>query len=369
MNAAGNRRIRTLVVDDSAVVRRIVRDSLAGEPDIEVVGTAADPYEARDRILELGPDVVTLDINMPKMDGLTFLRLLMKHRPTPVIVMSSHTGSTTALALEALEAGAVDFIGKPNGSYSAFEDGHALARKIRAAAGARLRPLLAPAPSRTAAQGVSTAAASPLAPPVRKDLPTTDPRRGTRDIVLIGASTGGTEALREILVALPPGLPGICIVQHIPARFSTALANRLDSLSRIRVKEAESGDCVQSGTALLAPGGHHMTVHWKGDHHVVELNDGPLVHHQRPAVDILYESAFRSGSAPQSMAVILTGMGSDGANGMKRLRDAGAHTVAQDEESCAVFGMPRAAIQAGGVQDILPLDRIAHRITRQWQAA
>jgi len=361
MTAPGSRRIRTLVVDDSALVRRVVRDSLAGEADIEVVGTASDPYEARDRILELQPDVVTLDINMPKMDGLTFLRLLMKHRPTPVIVMSALTGSSSAMALEALEAGAVDFIGKPGGSYSAFEDGHTLAGKIRVAAGARLRtgPRTVPSPV------VAHPAPSPLPPRPAKPAST---RPCTRDIILVGTSTGGTEALREILAGLPPTLPGICIVQHIPARFSAALAQRLDSLSRLRVKEAEPGDRVQPGTALLAPGGHHLTVHWRGDHHYVELNDGPAVHHQRPAVDILFESALRAGSAAQSLAVILTGMGSDGAGAMKRLRDAGARTLAQDEESCAVFGMPKAAIQAGGVQEILPLDRIADRIARQWHA-
>ena len=398
MNPNVHRRIRLLVVDDSSLVRRIVRESLAGEPDIEVVGTAGDPYEARDRILELQPDVVTLDINMPRMDGLTFLRLLMKHRPTPVVVMSSHTGAATAIALEALEAGAVDFIGKPNGSFSAHEDGHLLATKIRAAAQARLRPPRessgpqapevrrapaptvpsappAPSPSAAGPRSAPVPAAPPAATPIRRHVlpappPPKPPRRteapGTRDVILIGSSTGGTEALREILVHLPPDLPGICIVQHIPARFSAALAARLDSLSRLHVKEAENGDRVLPGTALVAPGGHHMTLRWRGDHHVVELNDGPFVHHQRPAVDILFESCVRAGSAGEALAVLLTGMGVDGALGLKRLREAGARTVAQDEESCAVFGMPRAAIEAGAVQDVLPLDRIADRIVREW---
>lgn len=392
MNGAGHRRIRLLIVDDSSLVRRIVRESLSGEPDIEVVGTAADPYEARDRILELQPDVVTLDINMPRMDGLTFLRLLMKHRPTPVVVMSSHTGAATAIALEALEAGAVDFIGKPNGSFSAHEDGHLLATKIRAAAQARLRPprdhaeppppeirrpvppTLAPSAPPVLPRNAPSNPPTPSRRPALATNPTTKPPRrttasGTRDLILIGASTGGTEALREILVHLPPDLPGICIVQHIPARFSAALAARLDSLSRLHVKEAENGDRVLPGTALVAPGGHHMTLRWRGDHHVVELNDGPLVHHQRPAVDILFESSVRAGSAAETLAVLLTGMGVDGALGLKRLRDAGARTVAQDEESCAVFGMPRAAIEAGAVQDVLPLDRIADRIAREWHRA
>jgi len=384
MNGGGQKRIRTLVVDDSALVRRIVQESLADEPDIEVVGTAADPYEARDRILELQPDVVTLDINMPRMDGLTFLRLLMKHRPTRVVIMSSHTGSATAVAMEALEAGAIDFIGKPSGSFSAHSDGQALATKIRAAAQARIRRPVEPAPAQrppSAPRVADRPAPAPPAPQASRSLsdvhrvaaalnppaakpPPRPPGPRTRDVILIGSSTGGTEALREILTALPTHLPGICIVQHIPARFSAALAGRLDTLCQIRVKEAEAGDRVEPGTALIAPGGFHMTLHWRGDHHVVELNEGPLVHHQRPSVDILFESALRTGSAASTLAVILTGMGVDGASGMKHLRDAGAFTVAQDEESCAVFGMPRAAIEAGGVDEVLPLDRIAERIAR-----
>lgn len=351
--AVGRRPIRTLVVDDSALVRRIVKESLASCPDIEIIGTAGDPYEARDRILELEPDVVTLDIDMPKMDGITFLRLMMKHRPTPVIVMSSHTGTTSAKAIEALEAGAVDFIGKPSGSYSAHEDGRMLAGKIRAAATARLRRL-SPAP----------APAPPAAPAHAPSF-----RVGIRDLVVIGASTGGTEALREIFEKLPSGLPGICIVQHIPAKFSTALAQRLDSLSAVRVKEAAHGDRVETGHAYLAPGGHHMTVRWTGNCHVVELNDGPHVHHQRPAVDVLFESVIRTGSSAGALAVILTGMGSDGAQSMAKLRKAGATTLAQDEHSCVIFGMPRMAIQAGGVAEVLPLDRIANRLVRQWQSA
>lgn len=352
--AIQRRRIRILVVDDSALVRRIVRESLAAYSDIEIIGTAGDPYEARDRILELEPDVVTLDIDMPKMDGITFLRLLMKHRPTPVIVMSSHTGTTSAKAIEAMEAGAVDFIGKPAGSYSAHEDGRTLAGKIRAAASARVRAISLPA--RPPAPVAPPAAAAPF-------------RIGSRDLIVIGASTGGTEALRQIFEELPGGLPGICIVQHIPAKFSAALAQRLDSLSAVTVKEAAHGDRVEPGHAYLAPGGHHMTVRWSGTHHVIELNDGPAVHHQRPAVDVLFESVARTGSAAHSLAVILTGMGSDGAQSMLNLRKSRAATVAQDEHSCVIFGMPRMAIQAGAVEEILPLDRIAARIVRQWQSA
>jgi two-component system chemotaxis response regulator CheB len=330
-----------------------VRESLSAEPDIEVVADACDPYEARDRILELRPDVVTLDIDMPKMDGITFLRLLMRHRPTPVVVMSSHTCGATVKALEALEAGAVDFIGKPDGPDSAHESGRMLAAKIRVAAGARLR-----------------AASRPSAPAPPAGTDELRPRaQGLRDLIVMGASTGGPEALREVFSALPPGLPGICIVQHIPQRFSGPLARRLDSASAVRVKEAAHGDRVRPGHALLAPGGRHMGVRWCGDHHVVELGDGPPVQYQRPSVDVLFESVHRAGSAAGALAVMLTGMGTDGARSMANLRAAGAVTLAQDEATCVVYGMPAAAVALGAVQQVVPLHRVAERVAARWPAA
>lgn len=343
--------IRVLVVDDSALVRQIVTDSLARDPDIEVVGTAVDPYVARDKLLALNPDVMTLDIEMPRMDGLTFLRLIMKHRPLPVIVMSSHTQNGSAKALEALDAGAVDVIGKPNGTRSAFEDGAQLAEKIKAAAQARIRftppritavaPVISPAPSNGAGR-----------------------RFAPRNLILMGASTGGTEALKKILTELPGDLPGTCIVQHIPAQFSLAFANRLNELCRLQVREACHGDRVEPGLVLIAPGGQHMILRWAGGHYIVALNEGPPVHHQRPAVDVLFDSAVKSGAAPHALGLLLTGMGADGAAGLLNLRQAGATTVAQNEETCVVFGMPREAILRGAAQEVLPLGHMATRINR-----
>jgi two-component system chemotaxis response regulator CheB len=336
--------IRLLIVDDSSVARTVVARSLASFKDIEIVGMANDPYVARDKILELAPDVVTLDIEMPRMDGITFLKLIMKHRPMPVIIMSSLTTAGSEKAMEALQAGAVDVLDKPN-SYSASSDGTRLADKIRAAALARVGafkespPVARPAPrsNGSAAPGIS------------------QPRK----IILIGASTGGTEAIRTVLTGLSDDLPGICIVQHIPAYFSKAFADRLNSACAMHVREAKNGDTVTPGLALIAPGGFHMMLKWEADHYKVELSQGPQVHFQRPAVDILFDSAVRVGAAPHAIAALLTGMGADGAAGLLRLRQAGAATIAQNEESCVVYGMPREAVRLGAAQKILPLNQIA----------
>ena len=346
------KRIRTLIVDDSAVVRKVLTERLSQDPEIEVVGSAMDPYVARDKIRELNPDVLTLDIEMPRMDGLTFLKILMKHHPLPVIVISSLTKEGSDKSLEALQAGAVDVLPKPGGLYSVCLDTAVLAEMIKAAARARIHPNVLPpaAPAGSTAQAFSSAGA------------TTVRRYRSRQIILMGASTGGTEALREILTQLPADVPGICIVQHIPPVFSLAFAERLNQLCQFQVREAKHGDRAQPGLALVAPGGYHMVLKWNGTHHCVELNQGPMVHHQRPAVDVLFTSAARVGSSPHTLAVLCTGMGSDGAAGMKELRDAGAETVAQNEETCVVFGMPREAIRNGGAQYILPLETIAAHI-------
>ncbi len=352
--------IRVLIVDDSALVRKIVTDSLAHDPDILVVGTAVDPYVAREKLRTLNPDVMTLDIEMPRMDGVTFLKLVMQHRPMPVIVMSSLTQEGSAKALEALDAGAVDVIGKPNGALSACEDGTRLAQKIKAAAQAKIR--FSPSSVSAASPVVTAPRRAPAASPPSQD---GEGRPfAPRNLILMGASTGGTEALKKILIDLPSDLPGICIVQHIPAQFSLAFANRLNAICRLRVREARDGDRIEPGLALIAPGGQHMILRWTGSHYSIALNTGPTVHHQRPAVDVLFDSAVKCGAAPYALGILLTGMGADGAAGLLNLRQAGAATVAQNEETCVVFGMPREAILRGAAQEVLPLGHMATRINR-----
>lgn len=345
--------IRVLVVDDSALARRIITDSLAPFPEIQVVGTAVDPYVARDKILELEPDVVTLDIEMPRMDGLTFLKAIMKHRPMPVIIMSSLTNSGSEKALEALQSGAVDVMDKPSGPRSAETDGSRLAAKIKAAASARIRrPTVRQTPLETATGGARGA--------VRETRVAAG--QSPRQIILLGASTGGTEALKTVLMSMRGDLPGIAIVQHIPAYFSKAFADRLNQLCPMEVREARAGDTLRPGLALVAPGGFHMLVKWRANAYVVDLTEGPLVHHQRPAVDVLFESAVKAGCGPYAIGALLTGMGADGAAGLLRLRQSGAWTVAQDEESCVVFGMPREAIRLGAARHVMPLEHIGRRI-------
>ena len=369
-----SRRIRVLIVDDSALVRKALTDGLSSDPEIEVVGTAIDPYVARDKILQLDPDVLTLDIEMPRMDGLSFLNLIMQHRPMPVIIISSLTTGGSAKALEALQAGAVDVMAKPSGSYSASADSAALCAKVKAAFHAKVRahsgntsfvtrPAAPPSAAPPAASALRPAAAvHPTTPPRPPPGP---PRHFShKQIILMGASTGGTEALKAVLTNLSGNLPGICIVQHIPAHFSRAFAERLNSLCALEVREAKNGDRVQPGLVLIAPGGFHLVLRRSGGFYTVELSEGPMVHHQRPAVDILFDSAVRAGAGPHALALILTGMGADGAAGMLTLKEAGATTVAQDEASCVVFGMPREAIRLGAAQKILPLDQMAGFIER-----
>ncbi len=336
-----NRNIRVLIVDDSAVVRKVLTEELSRERGIEVIGTAPDPYVARDKIVQLDPDVVTLDIEMPRMDGLTFLRKLMKHYPLPVIVVSSLTQKGGAMAMEALAAGAVEVISKPTAAYSVGEMGLQLADKIRAVAHLEIKRRIQSSVEKPAATGQIPAL-----------------RQTTNKILAIGASTGGTEAIRTVLTALPPNAPGTVIVQHMPAKFTTSFAERLDTLCQIRVREAANGDAVVNGQALLAPGNFHMLLKRSGSRYYVEVKSGPMVHHQRPAVDVLFRSVAQTAGA-NAVGVIMTGMGGDGAAGLLEMRSAGAGTIAQDEGSCVVFGMPKEAIKKGGVEKIVPLEEIS----------
>jgi two-component system chemotaxis response regulator CheB len=336
-------KIRVLIVDDSAIVRKMLAETLAGEPDLEVVGTAPDPFVARDKILSLRPDVLTLDIEMPRMDGLTFLQKLMRFHPLPVIVISSLAQSSSQTALTALQCGAVEVLAKPGGPYSVGELKQDLPQKVRAAASARLGKVPAPETPAAVTPVVFAGASSST-------------------VIAIGASTGGTEALREVLTAMPANMPGIVIVQHIPPVFSAAFASRLNDICKLRVKEAADGDRLTAGLALIAPGNFHMTLRRVGSEYRVAIHDGPRVCYQRPSVDVLFESVAAVAKS-DAIGAILTGMGADGAEGLLKMKRAGARTVAQDEASCVVFGMPREAIRMGAVDRIKPLQHIAAELT------
>jgi two-component system chemotaxis response regulator CheB len=338
------RDIRVLIVDDSAVVRKVIGDQLSRERGIDVVGAAPDPYVARDKIVALKPDVVTLDIEMPRMDGITFLKKLMKYYPLPVIIVSSLTPKGSQMAMEALDAGALEVVSKPTAAYSVGDMGGQLADKIRAVAHANLRTRGAGTPSR----------------PMVHRLPGHCLSRTTHKLIAIGASTGGTEAIRAILQQMPPNAPGIVIVQHMPAQFTTSFAARLDSLCQITVKEAADGDSVINGQALLAPGNFHMLLRRSGARYYVEVKSGPMVQHQRPAVDVLFRSVARTAGA-NAVGILLTGMGSDGAAGLLEMKTAGAPTIAQNQESCVVFGMPKEAIKKGAADHVLPLADICRK--------
>ena len=338
------KKIRVLIVDDSAVVRKIFSEELSKYPDIEVVGTAPDPYVARDKIVALQPDVITLDIEMPRMDGLTFLRKLMKHFPLPTIIVSSLTPKGGKLTLEAMEIGAVDVIAKPGSSYTVGNMSTQLADKIRAAAWAKVI---------RKGNDVADSDNVPL-----KALAET-----SHKVIAIGASTGGTEALKVVLSKLPANSPGIMVVQHMPANFTAAFAERLNSLSQMTVREARDNDSVVPGLALVAPGNLHMILRRSGARYFVEIKTGPMVHHQRPAVDILFKSTAKYAGA-NAIGVILTGMGADGAEGLLDMKRAGASTIAQDENSCVVFGMPKEAIKMGAADKVLPLGQIAAEMMR-----
>ena len=350
------RKIRVLVVDDSAIVRKLASDALNADPAIEVVGTAIDPFVARDKIVELEPDVLTLDIEMPRMDGITFLKILMKHRPMPVVIMSSISQKGSIHALEALEAGAVDVIAKPGTAYSVGDLAVDLVRKVKSAFAARHR-------FSSPAKQAANSAASPAAPSPDDPVRLTRPPGAfdSRMIIMLGASTGGTEALKEVLIRLPADVPPICIVQHIPAYFSGAFANRLNDLCAMEVREACDGDEVRSGLALVAPGDYHMLLSSREGRYIVRLKQGPQVWHQRPAVDIFFQSAVPLVGS-HAIAGVLTGMGQDGAKGLLDLKNAGARTFVQDEASCVVFGMPNAANKLGAADKMVSLLDIPRHI-------
>jgi two-component system chemotaxis response regulator CheB len=338
---ASRKPIRLLIVDDSAVVRQILSRDLVKDGTIEVVGTAPDPYVARDKIVQLNPDVITLDVEMPRMDGITFLRTLMKHRPTPVIIVSSLTPAGSATALEALDAGAVDVVCKPNGSFSVDNLAAALIEKIRVASRSRVVARVEP----TAGH-----------PPQRLAMTET-----TDKILALGASTGGVQALTAVLSQFPATAPGTVVVQHMPASFTRSFAERLNRDCAVEVSEARNGDSVIPGRVLIAPGGYHMMLRRSGARYFVEITDGPQVHHQKPAVEVLFNSVAKYAGA-NAVGAILTGMGADGAQGLLNMRNAGARTIAQDEQSSIVFGMPMEAIKLNAAEKVVPLQDVARML-------
>jgi two-component system, chemotaxis family, protein-glutamate methylesterase/glutaminase len=335
------KRIRVLVVDDSALMRQVMGSLLARDPAIEIVGTAGDPYVARDKIRELQPDVLTLDVEMPRMDGLSFLEKLMRVRPMPVVMVSSVTTAGCATTLRALELGAVDFVSKPHADLREHMNDMAqeVIDKIKIAASVQVRRRVS---------------AAPVLPYARS----TPAPRIAGHLIAVGASTGGTEALRQFLTALPADAPGVVVVQHMPEHFTTAFAERLDQLCTVRVKEAADGDQVLAGHALIAPGNRHMRVERDGATYRVRVSIDPPVNRHRPAVDVLFHSCAEHVQG-HAVGVLMTGMGDDGARGLLAMRKAGARTLAQDQESCVVFGMPKVAVDLGAVDEVLPLSRLA----------
>ncbi|WP_341987188.1 chemotaxis response regulator protein-glutamate methylesterase [Azorhizobium sp. AG788] len=367
------RRVRVLIIDDSASVRQTLTDILSADPGIEVLAAASDPFVAAKRIQQEVPDVITLDVEMPRMDGITFLRKLMAQRPIPVVMCSSLTENGSQTLIEAMEAGAIDIILKPKVGTRAFllESSVRICDAVKAAARADLslvpragRPALA---SRSAPTAKLSADAMLPPPIVRASLTQEAMARTTEMIVCIGASTGGTESLRLVLEALPHDCPGVVIVQHMPEHFTAAFARRLDGLCAVDVKEAEDGDTVRRGRVLIAPGNRHTLLRRSGARYYVEVKDGPLVSRHRPSVDVLFRSAARYAGA-NAMGIIMTGMGDDGAQGLKEMQTAGAHTIAQDEATSVVFGMPREAILLGAADKVVPLQQIASQIllARRW---
>ncbi len=342
-------------MDDSAVVRQTLEQVLAADSDIEVMGTAADPYLAAAKIKDEVPDVITLDVEMPRMDGVTFLQKIMSQNPIPVIMVSSLTEKGCETTLRALEYGAVDIITKPKLGIKQYleESKITICDAVKAAARANILPI-----TRRQVEKKLTADAV-IPPPNGKAM-----ARTTERVVAIGASTGGTEALRMFLEVLPPDAPGIVIVQHMPENFTKAFARRLDGLCRIEVKEAADGDSVLRGRALIGPGNHHILLKRSGARYYVDVKNGPLVCRHRPSVDVLFRSAARYAGA-NAVGVIMTGMGDDGARGMFEMKQAGATNIAQDEATSVVFGMPNEAIKRGGVDRVLPLEKIAAAVLRE----
>lgn len=340
--------IKVLIVDDSAVVRKILSEELSKYQDIQIVGTAVDPYAARDKIARLRPDIITLDLEMPRMDGLSFLAKLMKHYPLPVVIVSSLTPKNSEVALQALHLGAVEVICKPGSAYSTPDISRTLVHAIRAAASSRIIH-----EEKTEALPASRELGSLL-------------EKTTHKVIAIGASTGGTKAIETILMGLPANTPGTVIVQHMPANFTTTFAERLNKKCPMEVREARDNDHVVPGVALIAPGNHHMLLRRSGGNYVVKIKDGPPVQYQRPSVDVLFQSVAQQAGS-NAVGVILTGMGADGAKGMRAMREKGACTLAQDEASSVVFGMPKEAINLGGVSQIIHLSKMAGAIVHALQ--
>ncbi|UZP68468.1 chemotaxis response regulator protein-glutamate methylesterase [Desulfovibrio mangrovi] len=349
-------RIKVLIVDDSALVRQTLADIFSADPELEVVGTASDPFVAAKRLENVVPDVITLDVEMPRMDGITFLKKIMTQHPIPVVICSAVTEKGAEATFKAMEYGAVEIITKPRISTKQFleESAIRICDAVKAAARARMKKVtekLAVAPKLSA---------DAVLPPISQVTRTVG---ATSKVVVVGASTGGTEALANLLLSLPSNCPPVAIVQHMPEHFTNAFARRLDAMCAMHVKEAEDNDRMEPGKVLIAPGNMHMLLKRNGSHYFVELKEGPLVRRHRPSVDVLFRSAARYGGK-NVVGAILTGMGDDGAVGMKEMFDAGAYTIAQDEATCVVFGMPQEAIKQGGVHKVMPLGGIPAEILR-----
>lgn len=336
--------IRVLIVDDSALVRKVITEELSRYDDIKIIGTAVDPYVARDKIVKLKPDVITLDMEMPRMDGLSFLAKLMRHYPIPVVVLSSLTPKNSEIALKALDLGAVEVLCKPGAAYSAKDITQQLVHAIRSGAAANM----------SVRKQKPTGSASPVA--LDSQLTQT-----THKVIAIGASTGGTKAIENVLVKFPPNSPGTVIVQHMPEKFTTSFAQSLNDKCSVEVREAKDNDHVVPGVVLIAPGNYHMLLQRSGGNYVARIKSGPRVHYHRPSVDVLFQSVSKQ-AGKNAVGVILTGMGGDGAKGMLAMHQSGAHTIAQDEKSSVVFGMPKEAIKLGGVDEIVPLDQVSQAV-------
>lgn len=342
--------IKVLVVDDSAVVRKVLSEELSKYDDIEIVGTAVDPYIARDKIVRLKPDVVTLDIEMPRMDGLSFLAKLMKYYPIPVVVVSSLTPKNSELAIRALELGAVEVFHKPDSSFSAPEVSRQLVRAIRAAASSKVARKSSVHKPDVLTKGAKESKGEKIGP-----------IETTHKVIAIGASTGGVQAIESLLTNLSGNLPGIVIAQHMPALFTKSFASRLNQICPMEVREAQDGDLVVNGVALIAPGGKHMLLQRNGALYCVRIKDGPPVNYQKPSIDVLFQSV-KDNAGPNAIGVLLTGMGVDGAKGLLEMRRSGAYTIAEDESTCVVFGMPKEAIRIGAADEVVPLYNIPNAI-------
>jgi len=358
LKAAMTKKIRVLIVDDSALVRQMLTEILNGDPAIEVVGQAPDPYVAREKIKTLNPDVLTLDVEMPKMDGVTFLSNLMRLRPMPVVMVSTLTEAGADVTLQALELGAIDFVTKPKVDFAHTIEGYAeeICAKVKMAAGARVRAIDRPPAEVLARLTIPKLSADAV-------LAKSGPRhfKTTDRLIAIGASTGGTEAIKDVLTQMPADAPGIVIAQHIPEAFSGPFAQRMDRMSAMTVCEAQDGQQILPGHVYIAPGSHHLLVVRDGARYVCRLSDGPPVNRHRPSVDVLFRSVAQN-VGNNAVGAILTGMGADGAAGLKEMKEAGAPTVAQDEKTSVVWGMPGEAVKRGAADHVLALDRIASKL-------